>query len=141
MAYLEARTDPEWGDDEVRLQVLNDFEHLSNSPKDKRIKTLQEEAPKLRGKGDIKTISTQDVKNWMHAGRRYCLDKGIWWKSFSRYLITSHTLNPAILEAVTKKVQDKGMDTAATWNITTYIEKIIMDMLSKEEKYEVIKKE
>ena len=82
MAYLEARTDPEWGDDEVRLQVLNDFEQLSNSPKDKRIKLLQEEAPKLRGKSDIQKMSTEDIKKWMHAGRRYCLDKGIWWKFF-----------------------------------------------------------
>ena len=54
-------------------------------------------------------------------------------------MITSHTLNPSILEGVRKKVQDKGVDSEATWNITTYIEKIIIDMLHKEEKYEVLK--
>ena len=54
-------------------------------------------------------------------------------------MITSHTLNPAILKVVRKKVQDKAVDSEATWNITIYIEKIIIDMLPKEEKYEVLK--
>ena len=54
-------------------------------------------------------------------------------------MITSHTLNPSILEGVRKKVQDKGVDSESTWNITTYIEKIIIDMLHKEEKYDVLK--
>ena len=58
---------------------------------------------------------------------------------FSRYLITSHTLHPSILEGVRRKVTDKGLDAAATWNISTYIEKLITDMLNKDEKYEVIK--
>ena len=44
MAWLESREDPEWESDEIRLQVFNDFEQLRNSPKDKGIKTLQEEA-------------------------------------------------------------------------------------------------
>ena len=80
MAYLESRNDPEWESDEIRLQVFNGFEQLRNSPKHAQIKGLQEEAPKLRGRNDVRNISAQDVKNWMHSGRRYCLDKSIYWK-------------------------------------------------------------
>ena len=107
---------------------------------DEQSKECKKMPQRSGGKCEVSRISPQDVKNWMNAGRRFCLDRGIYWKSFSRFIITKHTLHPSILEGVRKKIQDKAADSEATWNITTYIEKIIIEMMPKEERYEVMKK-
>ena len=73
----------------------------------------------------------------MMAGRRYCLNNKIHWKSFSRYIVQKNTLHPGILETVKKKMQDKTLEAQSAWSISTYIEQVILDMIPREDKLEV----
>ena len=72
----------------------------------------------------------------MHAGRTFCIARSIYWKSFSRFLVTKNTLHEDILEAVRTRMQDKVFNSQAPWIITTYIEKIITDMLPPEKRFD-----
>ena len=60
-------------------------------------------APVLKGKAIAKKITPQDVKKWMQAGRVFCYKRAIYWKTFAKYMITTHTLNPKILEGIKNK--------------------------------------
>ena len=72
-----------------------------------QMKNLLEGAPQLKSKASAKKLTPQDVKKWMQKGRVYCLKRAIYWKTFSKYMITSHTLHPEIKEAVDSRINTK----------------------------------
>ena len=71
------------------------------------------------------------VKHWVREGRRYCLKKGVQWTSFSRYLVTKHTMHAALK----KRMSDKLAETA--WTLSMFIEKILLEQLPQEVRYDI----
>ena len=133
-AWQDARKDGEWENDDVGLQVSNGYDQLieiKHSP----LQSLMNGAPPLKSKRVLSKLTRQDVKQWMHAGRAYCISRGIYWKSFSRYMLTKNTLHEEILEGVRSRMQDKVFNDTAPWLITVYIEQIILEMMAPPEKF------
>ena len=133
-AWREARKDGEWLDDDSRLQISNGYNQLLES-KWHQLKNLVDGAPALKGRQSAKKLSPNDVKKWMQKGRVYCLKRAIYWKTFSKYMITEKTLHPDIKEAIDTRISTKTFSNQGAWTITTYIEKIILDMLEPEESF------
>ena len=133
--WQEARKDGEWEGDEIGLQVSNGYEQLIEL-KHSSLQTLMNSAPPLKSRRALNRITTQDVKQWMHAGRAYCIARGIHWKSFSRYMLTKTTLHEEILEGVRVRMNGKVFNATAPWIITTYIEKIILEMMAPPERFD-----
>ena len=132
--WQEARKDGEWESDEISLQVSNGYNQLIDG-KQQTVQNLMLGAPQLKGKRRLELVTPQDVKQWMHAGRAWCISRQIYWKSFSRFMLTKHTLHDEILEGVRIKMQGKTFNAQAPWVITTYIEKIILEMMPPPEKF------
>ena len=133
--WQEARKDGEWESDDISLQVSNGYNQLIDG-KQSTVQNLMLGAPQLKGKRRLELITPQDVKQWMHAGRAWCISRQIYWKSFSRFMLTKHTLHDEILEGVRIKMQGKTFNAQAPWVITTYIEKIILEMMPEPEKFD-----
>ena len=135
--WEEAKKDGEWESDEVRLQISNGYNQLMEI-KFNQVKNLMEAAPVLKNKASIKKITPQDVKEWMQMGRVFCLKRQIYWKTFSKYMITKNTLNDDILEGVRTRMMAKVFNTQAPWIVTVYFEKIILEMLPLKERFDEI---
>ena len=133
--WQEARKDGEWESDDIGLQVSNAYEQLIEL-KHSSLMTLMNNAPPLKSKRPLNKITPQDVKQWMHAGRAYCITRGIYWKSFSRYMLTKNTLHEDILEGIRTRMNGKVFNTTAPWIISTYIEKIILEMMGPPERFD-----
>ena len=123
------------------LQVVNSFDQLTNSKASVRIKTLLEDAPTLQGRASVNLLSAQVVKLWLREERIYCLTHKIHWSSFSRYLVTKQTLHPYLLSAVKRKMSDKQLQTETAWTLSTFIKKIILEQLPREQRYDISQSE
>ena len=132
--WQEARKDGEWEGDEISLQVSNGYNQLIDI-KQSAVTNLMLGAPQLKGKRRLELITPEDVKQWMNAGRAWCISRQVYWKSFSRYMLTKHTLHDEILEGIRIKMSGKTFNAQAPWIITTYIEKIILDMMPPPAKF------
>ena len=135
LAWREARKDGEWHSDDVRLQISNGYDQLIET-KFQQLKNLLDGAPVLKGRAHAKKLTPQDVRKWMQKGRVYCLRRAIYWKTFHKFMVTSHTLHPEIKEAVDRRISTNTFSTEGAWTISVYIESIILEMLDPEESFD-----
>ena len=133
-AFIEARKDGEWLDDDARLQISNGYNQLMQSDT-RRLKTLMEQAPKLKNKAHPDKITPQDVKKWMARGRVYCIKNQIYWKTLAKFMITEYTIHPRIKDQLDLRMNTRTFREDSAWTISVYIERIINEMLEPEESF------
>ena len=77
------------------------------------------------------------VKHWVREGRRYCLKKGVHWTIFSRYLVTKHAMHQDLHAALKNRMSDKLLQAETAWTLSTFIEKILLEQLPQEVRYDI----
>ena len=133
-AFIESRKGGDWLDDDARLQISNGYNQLMESDS-RRLKTLIEQAPRLKNRASPDKITPQDVQKWMARGRVYCIKNQIYWKTFAKFMITDVTLNPKIKEQLDLRMNTRTFREESAWTISVYIERIIKEMLDPEESF------
>ncbi|MCS5595135.1 MAG: hypothetical protein NZ730_11410, partial [Porticoccaceae bacterium] len=132
--YVERSAMDYQRDRKIKIQIYNTVTGLQQGGKRDSAAALKNNSPVL-ATHNMQELTLQSITEFFESGRAYCFQSAIEWTDFFPFCITPRTVGESIYKKVQARLASKPDLTPTATTISTYIEKIILDLLPTQANY------
>ncbi|MCS5584273.1 MAG: hypothetical protein NZ777_12240, partial [Pseudomonadales bacterium] len=118
----------------LNIQIYNTLASLQQGGKRDSMQALKINSPVL-STHNVQDLTLQSVTEFFEAGRAYCFASAIEWTDYFHFCISARTVGEDIFRRLQIKLASKPNLKPTAITISTYIEKIILDLLPAQASY------